>query len=382
MERYPTETYQDIQEMAREHCDSERSERGGSYLAALYNLDLPEVTSQELSEQRRRELAHVVWLFQEPRRALGQQSPTFGGTPPKSGTVYEDGFMLDEWAMGYKQPDSDGIMRPGNSWWNSDDFEAFCESYSHLCRCVEQLTEGHEHYGRSHLDEAEWLNEKTKLFQYEVFVSGPELESISSIRNVMNEQAALDHQHRGPEWVPITIKPIFSTEIEPSDRILYEAYTELIGIFSQELMADSSVFRRCASEDCGKVFRKAHGNTKYHSEACRIRAQNADRDQQRIKHREQKYDDVADLLAVWAAQHWDEWLTAKEITQSLRENPQSLSKPDAEQIVHDHLSGYLDGRQIGAMLSRLEERLQRRNVAFERRKRGPSYQYSFRRIEL
>ena len=91
------------------HYAEKRKRLGNSFLAALYNLRLPETN---LSQEDKKRLSYVVWLFFEfPSTDL--REPTFHGNNRPTGFSFSDGFMIHNDMMGYGVKDERGMYQPG-----------------------------------------------------------------------------------------------------------------------------------------------------------------------------------------------------------------------------------------------------------------------------
>ena len=115
----------DIQRLLAKHYAGKRKRLGDSFLAALYNLRLPE---GGLSPEDKKRLAYVVWLFYEFSSNNLSEPASYGNNQP-SGVSFPDGFSIREDMMGYEQG--------GENWWNSKDFAALQRNYQHLCGLIE-----------------------------------------------------------------------------------------------------------------------------------------------------------------------------------------------------------------------------------------------------
>jgi len=254
-----------------------RQKHGGSYLVALYNLHLLQGPLSLADKQR---LSYVVYLFAEfPQTSLNEPPPLNNNRP--SGFICDDGFTVRSNMMGYHIPDEKGIYRP--EWWNSDDFKAFQCNYLHLCGCIASCIEGENHWN-FRLADLEWLDEKAKSIHYTVCVEmknpiplvvdnkSGNVRPVEPTSQVPGHlivgyaygKASPEHkksQIRSPlisiilfqeqqyresnllERVSPVITPTFEHPLPPSDRILHQAYQELI-----ELINNHRTFRRCKAK--------------------------------------------------------------------------------------------------------------------------------------
>lgn len=308
-----------------QHYAKERKRLGGNFLSALYNLHLPE--GRLWSEDKKR-LSYVVWLFFEFPQTNLLEPPANGNDRPPGFTFGEDGFSIAPDMMGYKEPDEKGINRPGEeAWWNSKDFDACQWNYRHLCRLIESCIEG-EHYWNFRRDDLEWFHEKmSQLVHFSVqlrwkrpvfMVPG---ETPGTMRPARSEEVTpdvrapfislsstrggspptgcvlsyLDIPRTGGAWLyeqsedgtisfdqfsPVIV-PGIERKMPPSDRILTQAYLELLGVVNT-----LQKFRRCKAEAtprrpaCQNIFlqKKQRGPEKvWCSNRCRRRIYEAEK---------------------------------------------------------------------------------------------------------
>lgn len=288
--------YDDVQKVFAQRYANERIKRGDSFLAALYNLSLPVAA---LSSEQKKGLARVVWLFYEfPPTNLSEPVVHDNNRPP--GFSFPDGFIIHDDMMGYGVQDESGIYQPSEEeWWNSDDFNAFQNSYQHLCGLVESGIEG-EHYRDFRRDNLQWLDSKISqlvhfsiqlAFKHPVFMVPsqggtlkpaesppnfrPPIIRLASIDNAEPPpdgcvSAYLDFPRTGGAWlfrqfedgtIPLSqFSPVIVNTIEPntppSDRILYQTYLELLAVINNQLK-----FKRCRAKStkqrsaCQNIFR-------------------------------------------------------------------------------------------------------------------------------
>ena len=148
-----TDLINSIEREYTRHYAEERKRLGNSFLAALYNLRLPEAG---LSQEDKKRLSYVVWLFFEfSSNYDNHRAP---------GVSFSDGFMIHNDMMGYGVKDERGMYHPGvEGWWNSKDFGAFQRNYQHLCGLIESCIEG-EQYWNFQRENIEWLDKKISRF--------------------------------------------------------------------------------------------------------------------------------------------------------------------------------------------------------------------------
>lgn len=277
----------DIQNLLAKHYVDERKKLGDSFLAALYNLRLPE---EGLSHEDKKCLSYVAWLFFKfPSTNLSEQQTADSDQPP--GVGYSDGFFIRKDMIGYEQSEE--------SWWNSEDFDTFRRNYQHLCGLIESCIEG-EQYWNFQRGDTKWLDEKISRFLHfsvqlqfkePVFLVGgeggtlrpaeippdvsPPLIPIDSTVGAGPPpdgcvHAYLDIPRTGGAWlfkqfedgtIPFdqfnpVITPSIERDMPPSDRVLCQAYLELLDAINGQLR-----FRRCKAEPtqkrpaCQNIFR-------------------------------------------------------------------------------------------------------------------------------
>ena len=99
----------DIQRVFAQHYANERKKLGDSFLAALYNLRLP---PERLSQEDKKRLTYIVWLFFElPSTNLNEPRTVGNNRPP--GFAFPDGFLIHDDMMGYGVKDKSGMYQPG-----------------------------------------------------------------------------------------------------------------------------------------------------------------------------------------------------------------------------------------------------------------------------
>lgn len=297
--------YDDVQKVFAQHYANERKKRGDSFLAALYNLRLP---AAALSSEQKKSLARVVWLFyefpptnlSEPATYGNNRQPGFGFTVRPPGFGFSDGFFIREDMMGYVSMGNSAIHQPSMvEWWRSEDFDSFQHGYQQLCGLIESCLEG-EHYWNFRRDNLEWFDDKLNqllhfsvqlAFKRPVFMVPSHGGTLKPAENPPNFRppmirlsaidsaepppdgcvsAYLDLPRTGGAWlfrqsedgtIPLSqFSPVIVHTIEPSsppsDRILYQAYLELLAAINNQLK-----FKRCRAEStkkrtaCQNIFR-------------------------------------------------------------------------------------------------------------------------------
>ena len=313
---------------------NERKRLGGSFLVALYNLRLPK---ERLSQENKKRLAYIVWLFFEFPQTNLYEPPADGNDRPPGFLFFKNGFSIEPEMIGYAEPDEKGMNRPGTeAWWNSDDFDAFQRNYQHLCGLVDSCIEG-KNYWNFRRDDLEWLHEKMSRlvhFSVQLHLKRPVFMVVSETPGTMrparpdeippdirlpfiplsstgesstgNPPAGcvwcyLDLPRTGGAWLyeqsedgtisfnqfsPVIV-PEIERDMPPSDLILHRAYLELIDIINNH-----GKFGRCKAEAtlrrpaCPNIFlrKKQRGPTKrWCSDSCRRRMYEAQQARNRTK---------------------------------------------------------------------------------------------------
>ncbi len=261
----------DIQRAFAQHDADERKRFGDSFLAALYNLCLPEGC---LSQEDKKRLSYVVSLFFEfPPTNLRERQTDSSNRPPGFG--FSDGFFIRTDMMGYEQGEE--------NWWNSEDFDDFQRNYRHLCGLIKSCIEG-EHYWNFQRENIKWLDEKMSRllhfsvqlqFKHPVFLvpsQGGSLRPVEIPPDVCPPLIPIastagadpppngcvsvysDLPRTGGAWLyeqfedgtipfdqfnPVIVHTI-QRNMPPSDRILCQAYLELLETINGQLK-----FKRC-----------------------------------------------------------------------------------------------------------------------------------------
>ena len=284
-----TDLINSIQREYAKHYTEERKRLGNSFLAALYNLRLP---GEGLSQEDKKRLSYVVWLFFEFSSNYGDNRAP--------GVSFSDGFMIHNNMIGYGVKDERGMYHPGEEeWWNSKDFGAFQRNYQHLCELIESCIEG-EQYWNFQRENIEWFDKKiSRLLRFSVqlqfkqpvfLVPGqdgsvkpaeippnvcPPLIPITSTTGVNPPpddcvSVYIDLPRTGGAWLyeqsedgtipfdqfnPVIVHTI-ERDMPPSDRILRQAYLELLETINGQLS-----FKRCQAGPtkrhpaCQNIFR-------------------------------------------------------------------------------------------------------------------------------
>ena len=278
---------ENIQGLLTKHYAEERKKLGDSFLAALYNLCL---LDGDFSQETKHRLSYIVWLFFElPSTNLGERQDTDGNRPPGFG--FSDGFFIRGDMIGYEQGEE--------NWWDSKDFYVFQRNYRHLCGLIESCIEG-EYYRSFQREDIKWLDKKISRllhfsvqlqFKEPIFLVGgeggtvkpaeippdvsPPLIPINSTVGTGPPpdgcvNVYLDLPGTGGAWLfkqfedgtipfdqfnPVIVHTI-ERDMPPSDRILCQAYLELLEAINGRLR-----FRRCEAEPtqkhsaCQNIFR-------------------------------------------------------------------------------------------------------------------------------
>lgn len=291
-----TDLINSIQREYAKHYTEERKRLGNSFLAAVYNLRLPE---GDLSQGDKKRLSYVVWLFFELPSTNLSDSVSHDNNRP-TGFSFSDGFMIRNDMMGYGVKNEKGMYQPDEEeWWNSKDFNRFQRNYQHLCGLIESCVEG-EQYWNFQRENIEWLNKKiSRLLHFNVqlqfkrpvfLVPGqdgsvtpaeippdvsPPLIPIDSTVGVEPPpdgcvNVYVDLPRTGGAWLyeqsedgtipfdqfdPVIVHTI-ERDMFPSDRILRQAYLEILEAINYQLR-----FKRCQAGPtkrhaaCENIFR-------------------------------------------------------------------------------------------------------------------------------
>ena len=277
----------DIHRLLAEQYARERKKLGDCFLAALHNLHLPD---EGLSQEEKKRLSYVVWLFfRFPSNNLSE--PQFDDYDRAPGYGFDDGFFIRADMMDYQQTEDD--------WWTSEDFKAYQRNFHHLRGLIESCIKD-ESYGSFQRVDLKWLDEKVRhllhfsvqlQFKSPIFLVGgkdgtvepaeippdvtPPLIPIGSATKSGPPpdgcvHAYLDLPRTGGAWLfrqsedgtipfdqfhPVIVHSI-ERDMPPSDRILCQAYLEILGAISGQLK-----FRRCQAGPttkcpaCQNIFR-------------------------------------------------------------------------------------------------------------------------------
>ena len=159
-------------------------------------------------------------------------------------------------------------------WWNSQDFDTFRHNYQHLCGVIDSCCEG-QHYRNFQHDDIKWLDKKTNQFlhfniqlkpKHSVPLVPGEDGSVKAIEPPPNYSAPTiplggldayieDGLISFDQFDPVII-PTIERDMSPSDRVLCQAYLELLDAINGQLK-----FRRCQAGPttrrpaCQNIFR-------------------------------------------------------------------------------------------------------------------------------